>query len=90
MSCGATMSDPSHSLSDADLEKLLAQRGWVRRLAASLVADAGLADDVAQESWLAALRHPPRHAQNLRSWLSTLVRNTARHFVPRCCFLGAQ
>ncbi len=63
--------------SRVDVERLLSERQWVQRLAQSLVADPNQADDVAQESWLAALRHPPRHDANLRSWLSRLVRNTA-------------
>jgi RNA polymerase sigma-70 factor (ECF subfamily) len=65
------------SRSRVDVERLLSERQWVQRLARSLVADPNLADDVAQESWLAALRHPPRHDANLKSWLSRLVRNTA-------------
>jgi RNA polymerase sigma-70 factor (ECF subfamily) len=72
------MYDHPRHLSEAEMETLLAQRGWVQRLARSLIADVHRADDVAQASWLSALRHPPRHASNLRSWLSMLVRNTAR------------
>src|SRR6187402_2362550 len=63
--------------SRVDVERLLSERQWVQRLARSLVADPNQADDVAQESWLAALRNPPRHDANLKSWLSRLVRNTA-------------
>jgi RNA polymerase sigma factor (sigma-70 family) len=60
------------------IEELLAHAGWVRRLAARLVRDAGSADDVAQEVWAYALRSPPRDRSNLRAWLSAAVRNAAR------------
>ncbi len=61
-----------------DLEALLAHAGWIRRLARCLVVDTNQADDVVQQSWVAALDHPPRHASNLRAWWSQVVRNTAR------------
>ncbi|MBK7644359.1 MAG: RNA polymerase sigma factor [Planctomycetes bacterium] len=60
------------------IEELLAHAGWVRKLAARLVRDAGTADDVAQEVWAYALRSPPRTRSNLRAWLSAVVRNSAR------------
>ena len=60
------------------IEELLAHAGWVRKLAGSLVRDAGTADDVAQEVWAYALRSPPRDRRNLRAWLSAAVRSTAR------------
>ncbi|MDZ4771648.1 MAG: sigma-70 family RNA polymerase sigma factor [Planctomycetota bacterium] len=66
--------DPSRS--PVDVERLLAERNWIQRLARSLVADPNAADDVAQDAWLAAIEHPPRHDGNLRSWLAGLVRNT--------------
>jgi len=60
------------------IEELLAHAGWVRRLAARLVRDAGTADDVAQEVWAYALRSPPHERTNLRAWLSAAVRNAVR------------
>ena len=42
-----------------ELPALLAHSAWVRRLAGCLVRDDALADDLTQETWLAALRHPP-------------------------------
>jgi RNA polymerase sigma-70 factor (ECF subfamily) len=69
------MSAPKPS---TDLEALLAHAGWVSRLARSLVVDPNLADDVVQQSWVAALDHPPRHGSNLRAWWAQVVRNTAR------------
>lgn len=60
------------------LDDLLAHASWVRALARSLVADPATADDVVQETWLAALRTPPREARNLRGWLGRVVSNAAR------------
>jgi DNA-directed RNA polymerase specialized sigma24 family protein len=60
------------------IEELLAHAGWVRKLAARMVRDAGTADDVSQEVWTKALRSPPRDRENLRAWLAAAVRNTAR------------
>ena len=53
--------------------------GFVRRLARSLVRDESRADDVVQETWLAALEEPPRSTgDGLRGWLATVARNLAR------------
>jgi RNA polymerase sigma factor (sigma-70 family) len=60
------------------LEALLEHADWVRRLARSLVADPARAEDVAQETWLAALRSPPAETGHLRAWLGAVVRNAAR------------
>lgn len=60
-----------------DVESLLANAGWVRALARGLVGRDDLADDVVQETWLAAIESPPRHAGALRSWLRSVVRFTA-------------
>jgi RNA polymerase sigma-70 factor (ECF subfamily) len=57
------------------IERLLEHREWVRRLARALVYDESRADDVEQDAWLAALRHPPRHDTGLKSWLRRLVRH---------------
>jgi len=65
-----------HAVTPTDA--LLRHGDFVRRLARSLVAEADLAEDVAQETWLAALRRPPRHATNLRGWLGAVVKNLAR------------
>lgn len=60
-----------------DAEQLLAHGAWVRRLARELVGDT-LADDVVQETWLAAWRAGPRNEEHLRPWLGRVVRNFAR------------
>lgn len=61
--------------STPSLEELLAHSGWVRALARSLVADGSAADDVEQQVWLTAMEKPPRHARNLKAWLSSVVRS---------------
>ena len=61
-----------------DPTTLLAQAGWVRRLAGRLLFDADAADDVAQETLAAALHGGPDDPHTLRSWLAGIVRNLAR------------
>ncbi|MFQ5748253.1 MAG: RNA polymerase sigma factor [Planctomycetota bacterium] len=50
-------------------DRLQAQAAWMRRLVRPLVRDDPAADDVIQDTWLAALRHPPVQAGRLRPWL---------------------
>ncbi len=59
------------------VETLLVHREWVRALARSLVRDPGSADDVEQETWLRALRSPPRDGRSPRGWLAAVVRHLA-------------
>ncbi len=60
------------------MEALLAESGWLRALAASLVSDPATADDLVQETWLAALRSPPSADRPLRPWLRTVLENFLR------------
>jgi RNA polymerase sigma factor (sigma-70 family) len=62
------------------VEELLAQSSWLRRLAATLVAGEDAAEDLVQETWLAALRHPPRSGGSPRPWLARIARNLASNF----------
>jgi RNA polymerase sigma factor (sigma-70 family) len=62
-----------------DVEGLLREGTWVSRLARRLVLDTSTADDVVQETWIAALRHGPFEPGRLRPWLARVVRNFARH-----------
>lgn len=55
-------------------EQLQQHSHWVKALAHRLVADAAEADDLVQETWMAAMRtHPPAGA--LRPWLGGVLRN---------------
>ncbi len=53
------------------------QGSFVRALARSLVVDPQGADDLAQDAWVVALVHPPRHSTNLRGWFGTVVHRLA-------------
>ena len=59
-------------------ETLLEHATWLRRLAAGLVGDRALADDIVQDTWVAALGSPPGQGHPLRPWLARVVRNAAR------------
>ena len=59
-------------------EQLLQHAAWVRRVAAHLVVDAARADDVAQQTLLAALTQPPKRTDAPRAWLASVVRSLAR------------
>ena len=61
-----------------DIEKLLSHRPFVRSLARSLVRDDARADDLVQDTYLTAMKNPPRHSRSLRAWLGAIVRNLAR------------
>lgn len=64
-----------------DVAALLEHGTWVRRLAGSLVRDDALAEDLTQEAWLAALRHPPTAGLPARPWLAQVLRNLVRMHV---------
>ena len=72
------MSLPGMTSESLDIDDLLAHSGWVRSLAIRLLRDSNSADDVVQETWVAALRHPPEAGRPLRPWLATVVRNLVR------------
>jgi RNA polymerase sigma-70 factor (ECF subfamily) len=65
------------------IEELLAHRRWLVALARGLVGAGGAADDLVQETWVAALTHPPTDRRGLRGWLATVLRNLARQGVRR-------
>ena len=66
-----------HVLSPAELERLLSQSDWLRALARRLVGDAATADDLVQETWIAALRNPPDPDRPVRPWLAGVLRRVA-------------
>ncbi len=57
-------------------EDLLRHETFVLALARSLLGDEASAQDIAQETWLSALRRPPR-AGSLRAWLERVTHNHA-------------
>jgi len=60
-----------------EIDRLLVEDSWLRRLAGQLVSDPSLADDLAQEAWVTALDQSP-HARPPRAWLGRVLRNIAR------------
>ena len=58
-------------------EKLLEETRWLRALAASLAGEAD-PDDLAQETWLQALRQEPGAILEPRRWLTTVLRHAFR------------
>jgi RNA polymerase sigma-70 factor (ECF subfamily) len=68
----------SDASAQVPLEALLSEAGWLRGLARSLVSDPAAADDLVQETWLAALQHPPSADRPLRPWLRKVLENFAR------------
>jgi RNA polymerase sigma factor (sigma-70 family) len=65
-------------MQDLTSTELLANADWLRRLARSLVLDDTQADDLVQETWMAALRAEQR-PRDLRGWLAGVVRHLARN-----------
>lgn len=55
--------------------------GWLRQVASKLVQDPTLADDLAQQAWLAAMREQRawNTQRDLRAWLAKVVQNLARN-----------
>ncbi|MHC4730708.1 MAG: RNA polymerase sigma factor [Planctomycetota bacterium] len=62
-------------------ETLLGHADFVRAVARGLLTDEHRIDDVVQETWLAALRGPPRADWGWRAWLAGVARNLARRQV---------
>jgi RNA polymerase sigma-70 factor (ECF subfamily) len=73
-----TGGDVSADSTPLDLELLMSESAWLRALARSLVRDESTADDLVQETWLAALRKPPEPGRPLRPWLARVLSNFAR------------
>jgi len=62
---------------DPRLEALLLERQWLARLARRLVADGAAAEDLAQETWLAAFARGPAEVRSWRAWLGESARRLA-------------
>jgi RNA polymerase sigma-70 factor (ECF subfamily) len=67
--------------STPDVEALLGESSWVHGLVARLSRDAAAAEDVVQDTWVAALESPApldaRGESGLRAWLAAVARNLA-------------
>jgi RNA polymerase sigma-70 factor (ECF subfamily) len=59
------------------LRALQENASFVRALARSLVGDDQTADDLAQDTWIIALKHPTGHLENVRAWLGTVAERSA-------------
>ena len=61
-----------------ELEKLMAELSWLRRLAGALVRDESDAKDLVQDTWLVAAEHAPTDGRPLKPWLSRVALNLVR------------
>ncbi|HEX5053944.1 MAG TPA: sigma-70 family RNA polymerase sigma factor [Planctomycetota bacterium] len=64
--------------SSLSVHELLTEQDFVHRLARSLVFDQDRVDDVVQEAWLAAMRHPPQRPAAVAGWFRSVLGNLAR------------
>ncbi len=71
------VSESPTDLSESPLGALLRQRAFLRRLARSLVDEAAAADDLEQDTWVAALRRPPHSPQAAMAWIASTARRIA-------------
>ena len=62
----------------AGLDALMVHAQWLRRLARILASDRDDADDLLQETWVQAMRHPPDARGSTRPWLAEVMRNLRR------------
>jgi len=65
-------SDPSTAIA-----LLLRERAWVHALARALTRDEDAADDLEQQTWVAALERPPSDTRSPRGWLATVLHRLA-------------
>jgi RNA polymerase sigma-70 factor (ECF subfamily) len=62
----------------ATLDHLVAETGWLRRLAGSLVKDQAAAEDLVHDTVLIAAEQAPRDGRPLRPWLARVLHNRVR------------
>lgn len=60
------------------LHRLLAHSDWLRGLAICLVSGREDAEDLVQETWIAAMKSPPDPDRPARPWLAEVMRNLRR------------
>ncbi|MFT3692683.1 MAG: sigma-70 family RNA polymerase sigma factor [Kofleriaceae bacterium] len=61
-----------------EVETLMSELSWLKRLASALVRDETEADDLVQETWLVASKHAPTDGRPLKPWLSRVALNLVR------------
>ncbi len=59
---------------EREIALLLDEAAWIRALARTLCADPHAAEDLVQDTWVAALELRPRVDRPLRGWLATVLR----------------
>lgn len=62
-------------LDPRSLDELLSHTAWLRRLARGLARDPHELEDGLQDTWCAALAHPPQPERDPRPWLARVLRN---------------
>ena len=60
------------------MDELLSEREWLKRVAYRMVRDRDEADDVVQETYLAAIDSPPPSGRPTRGWLGRVATNVVR------------
>ncbi len=58
-----------------NIDRLLAERDWMRALARSLVVDEHAAEDLVQDATVVALTRPPDQVHAMRAWLRRVIRS---------------
>jgi RNA polymerase sigma-70 factor (ECF subfamily) len=66
------------TFSTLSVKQLRGHATWLRRLAMALVRDEASADDLVQNTLLAAVRRPPDLHRDVRPWFERVLRNFAR------------
>lgn len=70
------MSESSHHI---DLDEALSHAPFLRRVARALVRDDQTAEDLLQETWVAAIERPPARGGRLRQWLTAVLKSKAHN-----------
>jgi len=63
---------------DTELDKLMSELAWLKRLAGALVRDESEANDLVQETWMVAAERAPTDGRPLKPWLSRVALNLVR------------